>query len=156
MLLYTYISRFSVNPHYQQMRKIQRNCHRNSVPNRSSLRFSTSRTNGSHSLSRAKAGTHRLSEKNRTQRSTRRNRGAFRMGGYHYPRTVPHVLETLGGQGVERQTLPLLGLDRVYFRRPQKACGTAMRSCASLSRGVAAPLGCAVLMPLFVQYDLEG
>ena len=31
-----------------------------------------------------------------------------------------------------------------------------MRLCASLSRGVAAPLGCAVLMPLFVQYDLEG
>ena len=26
MLLYTYISRFSVNPHYQQMRKIRRNC----------------------------------------------------------------------------------------------------------------------------------
>ena len=31
-----------------------------------------------------------------------------------------------------------------------------MRLCASLLRGVAAPLGCAVLMPLFVQYDLEG
>ena len=31
-----------------------------------------------------------------------------------------------------------------------------MRLCASLFRGVAAPLGCAVLMPLFVQYDLEG
>ena len=30
-----------------------------------------------------------------------------------------------------------------------------MRLCASLFRGVAAPLGCAVLMPLFVQYDLE-
>ena len=31
-----------------------------------------------------------------------------------------------------------------------------MRLCASLLRGVAAPLGCVILLPLFVQYDLEG
>ena len=30
-----------------------------------------------------------------------------------------------------------------------------MRLCAPLFRGVAAPLGYVVLMPLFVQYDLE-
>ena len=60
------------------------------------------------------------------------------------------------GRVSERRTLPLLGLGRVYFRRTQKAFGTAMRLCASLFRGVAAPLGCAVLVPLFVQYDLEG
>ena len=29
----------------------------------------------------------------------------------------------------------------MYSRRTQRAFGTAMRSCASLSRGVAAPLG---------------
>gem|GEM_PF-5973156 len=29
-------------------------------------------------------------------------------------------------------------------RRTQKACGTAMRLCVSLSRGVAAPLGCVI------------
>ena len=39
--------------------------------------------------------------------------------------------------------MPLLGLGRVRSRRTQKACGTAMRLCASLFRGVAAPLGCA-------------
>ena len=54
----------------------------------------------------------RLSEKNRTQGLTRRNRGRFGWGWYHYPRTVSHVSETLRGQGVERQTLPLLGLGR--------------------------------------------
>ena len=54
--------------------------------------------------------------------------------------------ETLRGQGVERQTLPLLGLGRGYSRRTQRACGTAMRSCASLSRGVAAPLGCVIFL----------
>ena len=31
-------------------------------------------------------------------------------------------------------------------RRTQRAFGTAMRSCASLSRGVAAPLGCVILL----------
>ena len=51
---------------------------------------------------------------------------------------------TSPGRVSERQTLPLLGLGRVCSRRTQKACGTAMRLCASLSRGVAAPLGCVI------------
>ena len=38
--------------------------------------------------------------------------GRFRWGRYYYPRTVSHVSEALRGQGVERQTLPLLGLGR--------------------------------------------
>ena len=33
----------------------------------------------------------RLSEKDRTQRLTRRNRGRFGWGWYHYSRSVPHV-----------------------------------------------------------------
>ena len=86
----------------------------------------------------------RLSEKDRTQRLTRRNRGVSDRGCYHYPRSVPHVSETLRGQGVERQTLPLLDLGRGRSRRTQKAFGTAMRLCASLSRGVAAPQGCVI------------
>ena len=69
-----------------------------------------------------------------------------RWGWYHYPRSVPHVSETLRGQGVERQTLPLLDLGRGRSRRTQKAFGTAMRSCASLFRGVAAPLGCVIFL----------
>ena len=65
------------------------------------------------------------------------------MGGgwYHYPRSVPHVSETLRGQGVERQTLPLLGLGRGCSRRTQKAFGTAMRLCVSLSRRRRGPAG---------------
>ena len=74
--------------------------------------------------------------------------GAFRMVWYHYPRSVPHVLETLRGQMSERQTLPLLGLGRVYSRRTQRAFGTAMRLCASLFRGVAAPPGCVICLQL--------
>ena len=62
--------------------------------------------------------------------------------------------QTSPGRVSERRTLPLWGLGRVCSQRTQRACGTAMRLCASLLRGVAAPLGCAVLMPLFVQRDL--
>ena len=90
----------------------------------------------------------RLSEKDRTQRLTRQNRGCFGWGRYYYPRSVSHVSETLRGQVSERQTLPLLGLGWVYSRRTQRACGTAMRLCASLSRGVAAPLGCVICLQL--------
>ena len=65
------------------------------------------------------------------------------MGCYYYPRTVSHVSETLRGQGVERQTLPLW-FGQGCSQRTQRACGTAMRLCVSLSRGVAAPLGCVI------------
>ena len=120
----------------------------NAVPNRFLAHFSTSRTNGPRSLSRVKGVHTRLSEKDRTQGLTQRNTGSFRWGRYYYPRTVSHVSETLRGQGVERQTLPLLGLGRGCSRRTQKAFGTAMRLCASLLRGVAAPLGCVILFLL--------
>ena len=76
----------------------------------------------------------------------------FGWGWYHYPRSVSHVSETLRGQVSERQTLPLLGLGWVYSRRTQRACGTAMRLCASLSRGVAAPLGCVIF---FASAEIE-
>ena len=52
------------------------------------------------------------------------------------------------GRVSERQTLPLLGLGRRRSQRTQRAFGTAMRLCASLSRGVAAPLGCVILFLL--------
>ena len=74
--------------------------------------------------------------------------GRFGWGWYHYPRSVPHVSETLRGRGLKRQTLPLLGLGRGCSQRTQRAFGTAMRLCASLSRGVAAPLGCVIFLLL--------
>ena len=67
--------------------------------------------------------------------------GVLGGGWYHYPRSVPHVSETLRGQGVERQTLPLFGLGRGCSRRTQKAFGTAMRLCVSLSRRRRGPAG---------------
>ena len=67
--------------------------------------------------------------------------GRFGWGWYLYPRSVSHVSETLRGQVSERQTLPLLGLGRGYSRRTQRACGTAMRSCALLFRRRRGPAG---------------
>ena len=86
----------------------------------------------------------RLRSKDRTQRLTRRNRGRFGWGRYHYPQTVLRGSETLRGRDLKRQTLPLLGLGRRRSQRTQKAFGTAMRLCASLFRGIAAPLGCVI------------
>ena len=51
---------------------------------------------------------------------------------------------TSPGRVSERQTLPLWGLGQGYSRRTQRAFGTAMRLCVSLSRGIAAPLGCVI------------
>ena len=116
----------------------------NAVPNRFSSRFLTSLTNAPRSLSQAKVGTHSAFRERSHTRAHTPKQGCFGRGWYHYPRTVSHVAETLRGQGVERQTLPLLGLGWMYFRRTQRAFGTAMCLCASLFRGVAAPLGCVI------------
>ena len=113
----------------------------NAVPNRFLAHFSTSRTNGPRLLSRAKAGTHSPSPTGSHTAAYTAKQGRFRWGRYYYPRTVSHVSETLRGQGVERQTLPLLGLGRVCSRRTQKAYGTAMCLCASLSRRRRGPAG---------------
>ena len=69
---------------------------------------------------------------------------AFRLGVVSLPSDCSTRSRTSPGRVSERQTLPLLGLGRVCSRRTQRACGTAMRLCASLLRGVAAPLGCVI------------
>ena len=113
----------------------------NAVPNRFLAHFSTSRTNGPRLLSQAKVGTHSPLPTGSHTAAYTAKQGRFRWGRYYYPRTVSHVSETLRGQGVERQTLPLLGLGRVCSRRTQKACGTAMCLCASLFRRRRGPAG---------------
>ena len=107
--------------------------------------FGHSPTNGSHSLSLPKAGTHSPAPaKSHTAAYTAKH-GAFFMGGwYHYPQSVLRGSETLRGRVSERRTLPLSGLGQVCSRRAQRAFGTAMCSCASLFRGAAAPLGCVI------------
>ena len=100
----------------------------NAVPNRFLAHFSTSRTNGPRLLSRAKAGTHSAFGEGSHTAACTPKQGPSGRGWYHYPRSVSHGSETLRGQEVERQTVPLLGLGRGHSRRTQRACGTAMRS----------------------------
>ena len=71
--------------------------------------------------------------------------GGISDGALSLPSTRTARSRTSPGRVPERRALPLLGLGRGESRRTQRAFGTAMRSCASLSRGVAAPLGCAAL-----------
>ena len=70
--------------------------------------------------------------------------GVFRTGVVSLPSDRSARSRTSPGLVSERQTLPLLGLGRVYSRRTQRAFGTAMCLYASLFRGVAAPLGCVI------------
>ena len=155
-LLYTYISRFSVNPHHQQMRKIwQSCCHKFYPPAVPHCVFQLLSQMAHVRFHRRKWVLTRLRQQDRTQRPTRRNRGVSD-GALSLPSERSARSQTSPGRVSERRTLPLLGLGRVRSRRTQKACGTAMRLCASLFRGVAAPLGCVALLPLLVQPDLLG
>ena len=87
----------------------------------------------------------RLSEKNRTQGLTRRNRSVSDGGGITTLGLFHTFRKPCVARGAERRTLAILGLGRGYSRRTQRAFGTATRISASLSRGVAAPLGCVIL-----------
>ena len=75
-LLYTYISRFSVNPHHQQREKIRQSYRHGSI----SSRFSTSPTNGPRSLSRAKVGTTLGPAQKIAHKGSHAETGVFRTG----------------------------------------------------------------------------
>ena len=112
------------------------------------IAFSTSLTNGPRLLSRAKVCTHSpFGEKSHTRAHTAKQ-VAFWVGVVSLPSERSARSQTSPGRVSERQALPLLGLGRGDSQRTQRACGTVMRLCASLSRGVAAPLGCAALFAI--------
>ena len=118
------------------------------------IAFSTSRTNGPRSLSWAKVSTRSaFGERSHTAAYTPKQ-GAFRMGVVSLPSIRAARSRTSPGRVSERQTLPLLGLGRGCSQRTQRAFGTAMRLCASLSRGVAAPLGCVIFFHFCRNCDL--
>ena len=141
VLLYTYISRFSVNPHYQQTRKIRQSCRHKFYPQLFLVAFSTSPTNGPRSLSRVKAGTHSAFGEGSHTAAYTAKQGAFRMGVVSLPSKRSARSQTSPGRVSERQTLPLLGLGWGCSRRTQRACGTAMRLCVSLFRRHRGPAG---------------
>ena len=138
-----------MNPQHQQKRIIRQSYHHKFYPQPLFIAFfSLSHKRPTFTFTGEIEYTRHPSPEPRTQRLTRRNRWRFGWGWYHYPRSVSHGSETLRGRVSERRTLPLLGLGRGCSRRTQRAFGTAMCSCASLSRGVAAPLGCVICLQL--------
>ena len=109
----------------------------NAVPNR----FSISLTNGPRLLSIPKAGTHSALLKGSHTTAHTAKQGAFRMGALLLPSERSARSRTSPGRVSERCTLPLLGLGRGCSRRTQRACGAAMRLCASLLRRRRGPAG---------------
>ena len=90
----------------------------------------------------------RLSEKDRTQRLTRRNRGRFGWGWYHYSQSVPHVHQhpRAGYQnGKFCRFWGLVGDAPEERRKPSEQRCAYARRC---SEGVAAPLGCVICLQL--------
>ena len=103
--------------------------------------FNTSGTIGPRSLSHSKVGTHSaFGERSHTAAYTPKQ-GLFRMGALLLPSERFTRSQTSPGRVSERRTLPLLGLGRGYSQRTQKAYGTAMCLCASLSRRRRGPAG---------------
>ena len=141
MLLYTYISRFSVNPHYQQKRKIRQSCHHKFCPKPLFIPLFNFSRKRPRLLSSAKAGTHSPSPTGSHTRAHTAKHGAFRMGVVSLLSERSARSPTSPGRVSERQVLPLLGLGRGCSQRTQKAFETAMRSCASLSRRRRGPAG---------------
>ena len=88
----------------------------------------------------------RLSEKDCTQRLTRRNRGRFGRGWYHYSQRVPHVHQhpRAGYQnGKLCRFWVLVRCAPEERRKPSEQRCAYARRC---SAGVAAPLGCVIFL----------
>ena len=105
------------------------------------IAFSASLTNGPRSLSCVKAGTHSaFGEESHTAAYTPKQ-GPSGRGRYHYPRSAPHVHKHPRA-GCQNGVLCRFGiLAGRCSRRTQKAFGTAMRPCVSLSRRRRGPAG---------------
>ena len=81
--------------------------------------------------------------------------GTFRMGRYHYPRHELHVHEHPRAGCQNGKLCRFWVLVGRCSQRTQRACGTAMRLCASLFQGVAAPLGCVIFFRFCRNYGFH-
>ena len=137
-LLYTYISRFSVNPHHQQREKIRQSYRHGSI----SSRFSTSPTNGPRSLLRAKVGTHSALLKGSHTRAHTAKQGAFQLGALLLPSERSARSQISPGRVSERRTLPLWDLGREVLSKNAESLRDSdalMRVAVPRRRGPAGP-----------------
>ena len=145
-----------MNPQHQQKRKIRQSCHHKFCPKPLFIAFFNffhkRPTFAFTSESGYTLGFRRKIEHKGLHGETGAVSGG---GGITLPSTRTVRSRTSPGRVSERQTLPLLGLGLVCSRRTQRACGTAMRLCASLFRGVAAPLGCVIFFRFCRNYGFH-
>ena len=135
-------------------RKIRRNCRHKFYPQP----FLIPVFNFSHKrptfVSLPKASTHSAPLKESHTTAHTAKQGPSGQGRYHYPRSVPHV-HKYPRAGCQSGVLCRFGILAGRFsRRTQKAFGTAMRLCVSLSRRRRGPAGlrcsvCNLVMLLF-------
>ena len=112
VLLYTYISRFSVDPNYQQREKIRQSCRINFIHQPFLIPIFNFSHKCPRSLSQVKAGTHSaFRERSHTAAYTPKQ-GAFRTGVVSLLSERSARSPTSPGRVSERQVLPLLGLGR--------------------------------------------
>ena len=130
-LLYTYISRFSVTPHYQQQFYLRPSfiTFFNFSHKRPTFAFMSE---SGYTLGFAQRIAH-----NGSHAET----GGISDGALSLPSTRTARSRTSPGRVPERRALPLLGLGRGCSQRTQRAFGTATRLCASLSRRRRGPAG---------------
>ena len=69
---------------------------------------------------------------------------AFRMGGGIITLDTSCTFTNIPGPGIRTANFAAFGSWLGVLQKDAESLGTAMRSCASLSRGVAAPLGCVI------------
>ena len=118
--------------------------------------FNTSGTNGPHSLSRMKSGTHATPAPNRAHSGLHAETGAFRTEGAITTLGAFRTFANLPGPGVRTANFAAFGSWSGVLPKNAESLGTAMRLCASLSRGVAAPLGCVIPLLFLCTEELHG
>ena len=93
-LLYTYISRFSVNPHYQQREKIRQSYSHKFYPPTAPHCVFQLLPQTPHVCFHMRKRVHTPGSRRKiAHKGTHGETGVFRMGWYYYPRSVPHVHE---------------------------------------------------------------
>ena len=108
------------------------------------IAFSTSRTNGLRSLSQAKAGTHSALLKGSHTRAHTAKQVVFWVEGGITTLGAFRTFTNIPGPGIRTANFAAFGSWLGVLQKDAESLGTAMRSCASLFRGVAAPLGCVI------------
>ena len=143
VLLYTYISRFSVNPQHQQKRNIRQSCCHKFCPKPLFIVFFNFFHKWPTFAFTSESG-YTLAFANRiAHKRLHGETEAFRMGGI-ITLDTSCTFTNIPGPGVRTANFAAFGSWSEVPQRTQKAFGTAMRLCASLFRGVAAPLGCVI------------